>query len=116
MAKSFRLSVLYALGLAASSMAGTNNYINLYDNHNCTTPFTEMAISHNEACLNSLSGDKLARASSGVLIEKGCFILGYENAQCNGSAVNMTWTNATDCFTPSRNDAYFEAFQLMNCD
>lgn len=73
MAKSFKLSVLYALGLAAPAMAGTNNYINLYDDHNCTTPFTEMAIFHNEACLNSLPGDKQAKASSGVLIEKGCY-------------------------------------------
>ncbi|KAF3390122.1 hypothetical protein DPV78_011567 [Talaromyces pinophilus] len=73
-------------------------------------------VSHNEAGLNSLPGDKLAKASSGVLIEKGCYILGYENAQCNGNAVNMTWTNATDCFTLSSDDAHFQAFQLMNCD
>lgn len=73
MAKSFKQSLLYSIWLAASSMAGTNNYINLYDSHNGTTPFTEMAISHNEACLNSLPGDKLAKASSGVLIEKGCY-------------------------------------------
>lgn len=73
MPKSFKLFLLCALGLAVSSLAGNNNYINLYDNHNCTTPFTEMAIIHNEACINALPGDKLAKASSGVLIEKGCY-------------------------------------------
>ncbi|EED21002.1 hypothetical protein TSTA_082350 [Talaromyces stipitatus ATCC 10500] len=114
--KSFKLSVLYALGLAVLALAGPDNYINLYDDRNCTIRSGPLPIFEKDACHNAPPGGKPVKAISGNVIKKGCNILAYEDAQCGGNSVKLTWADPNHCFTPSSDDASFQAFQLKDCN
>ncbi|OKL61176.1 hypothetical protein UA08_03255 [Talaromyces atroroseus] len=121
------LSLICALEFATFSLAGRNNYLNLYSDRNCATNYAELAIFDNDNCYDSLPNKGQAKAIAGVLVENGCYssyclfffsirqlimaVLGYEQPNCTGTAVNISSADGTSCFNA---DSYFQGFKYRD--
>lgn len=68
-----QLSLLFAIGLAAFSLADGNNHLDLYSNHNCTLNYANLTIARNDACYSPLPENGHAKAIAAASIQNGCY-------------------------------------------
>jgi len=112
------MKLLLSLVMSSMALAGSHNYINIYNNYQCSgEAFGELGIYYNDVCVG-VTGTTQAQSLDTVLIETDCYILGYQEANCQGLGVRVSSVDPNTCVSASPMNgeaAYFQSFMLQNC-
>ncbi|KAL1985457.1 hypothetical protein VTN96DRAFT_7900 [Rasamsonia emersonii] len=110
---------LVSLSLSALALAGSSNYLNLFDNPSCAgEPYGEYGIYHSDECHTGQPELNRVQSVNTVLIENGCYILGFKQPNCTGTGVMVSSPDPNTCISASSrsdNVSYWQSFMLKNC-